>query len=216
MRRKLVAIGMIGLMVFTVFGSTAVAGKPTNAGTMSSPIYTVTPPLPNVWFRYNNHGRDMGGSPGELATASSNGNKLTSSSSSTGTYGTDYAVSDAWVGVQWSLNPLVNWDKVKNKPVTVTAIFGYKFSGSGPDSHSCSISIKNPGSQMNHIIYLKDSSSAYAVNSPLKVVHYRTTLLDLSTGPGQGQINMCLSTYAGGTSMASASATVYDIQLQFA
>jgi len=218
MKRELVAIGMIVLMVFTVFGTVGVTAKPANATPPSNPIYMVTPGLPNVWgeglWNYHSTNKYIGDG---TASANISGWKLTATAGM-GELLNAHADGFCELGVNWYLNPHVDWNKVKDKPVLVTALVGYKLAGSGSGNAGGDVWLGTFGTHL--VIEHKDSNAAsYSVNQPFKVAQWKTTLGALATQPGSGQLYVFAGAYvyggSGSNTQSSTQVTVYTIGLQW-
>jgi len=221
MKRELVSIAIIVLMVFTVLGTTVVTAAPANTAT--NPIYMVTPGVPSVWisplFNYQHTGTQCT-APSDTATAHVNGlGQLTVTTSAVASRTTGAGVCAD--GVTWYLNPLVNWDAVKNKPVLVKVLMSYKLSGSGNGEAVGDVSLVG-GSAHSTILYETGGAvvgPSYSINQPLKMIEWKTTLGALATQPGQGQLCAWESAGAtalnGGSTQASTQVMVYSIEFQW-
>jgi len=220
MKRELVAIGMIVIMAFTVFGAVGVTAKPANSASASNPIYMVTPGLSNVWGDglWNYHYTNIYAfAPNGTASANITGIKLAATA---GVRAMSDAHADGFceLGVNWYLNPHEDWNKVKDKPVLVRALVGYKLAGSGSGNAGGDVWL---GTFDQHlVIEHKDSYAAsYSVNQPFTVAQWKTTLGALATQPGSGQLYEFAGAYVYGghnsSTQSSTKVTVYAIGLQW-
>jgi len=193
-------------------------GPPANGAPASNPIYMVTPGLPKVWgqglwnYQFTSKAAHLG-----TASANINGRKLTASAGVGEIVGGANANGYCELGINWYLNPHVDWDKVKDKPVLVTALVGYKLAGSGSGYAAGDVWL---GTIFRHlVIESKDSNAAsYSVDQPFKVVQWKTTLSALATKPGTGQLYVLagalVTTGLVSSTQSSTQVTVYAIGLQ--
>ena len=219
MKRELVSITIIVLMVCTVLGTAVVTATPTNTATNQNPIYMVTPGIPSIWiWPLFNLQTSVTSASAPSVTATAHVGDLgqlttTASAVASGTNG----IGICGDGVSWYLNPHVNWNAVKNKPVLVKILMSYKLSGSGSGTADSDVYLLSGSS--NKPIMGGATPPSYSVNQPPKMFEWKTTLGALETLPGQGQLGVTAFVLVkganGGSTQASAQVTVYSIELQW-
>jgi len=210
------------MMVLTVFGTVAVTAQAVNVQKPLSPLYVVTPPLPNVWGErvWNYQDAEKYASPGATSSADISGRTLTATASAGESTGARVeGESFCAVGVNWYLNPCVNWDAVKSKPVLVTVLLGYKVAGSGSGKAVGDVLLE--ASHATYTLVHKDTTAAsYSVNQPFKVVQFRTTLSQIGVSPGYGYLHVFAGAFANAgivtSPQSSTQVTVYSVGLQWA
>jgi hypothetical protein len=130
----------------------------------------------------------------------------------------------AYLGVQWSLKPGVNWDAVKGQPVIVTALVSYRLSGNGIDKSNSKVLLRggDPLKSVNCKTIAQAGTfrlgTPYSVTASQKHVCWLTTLQKMSTDKGQGIVTVGLWTTianSGATNknQASGDVTVSAISL---
>jgi len=148
----------------------------------------VRPGLPKVWGQgLRNYQFTSKFAYAGTASANINGRKLTASAGVGEITGGATANGYCELGVNWYLNPGVDRNKVKDKPVLVTALVGYKLEGNGSGYAAGDVWL---GIVVRHlVIESKDSNAAsYSVDQPFKVAQWKTTLSALATKPDTGQL----------------------------
>lgn len=227
MRREFFAIGMIALLVLTVFGGVAVTAKPADACAYQC-SYLITPWRPSTWTGscYNEHGTKIVDPGIQGLTSTSTGSTLATKDSAfemTAGHGTNVA----YLGVDWSLKPRVNWDAVKRQPVIVTALVSYTLSGNGYAASHSTVALRggNPITSVNYKTIAQAGTTEkdpfpqkpYSVTASRIRVAWVTTLDQLSTGKGVGTVTVGLWTSITAATAyqneASGDVTVSDITL---
>jgi hypothetical protein len=237
MKREFFVIGMVALLVLTVFGSVAVTAQSTsvtqkvvqkvvqknqivingnNVVVNPSDPYAITPGVRGAWGAtlYNVHDAFVVSTQGfAILTNSSGGSKLaTTASVPEIVYGSGTNV--AYLGVKWHLKPGMDWAKVKGDKVLVTALVSYDLSGGLPktngfSSSSVSTTGGDPMKPSASVLIGSQKGAEYKFSTPKPVtVQLSTTLENLSTANGQGIVAVKLLTdITGGAGGASTAAS---------